>query len=74
MNLDEVIEYLTEKKKEHGGGVQVFINGEHGHEEVKETRKEYFCIGYAGITLGCDIEDIPKHIDKDDIVMQIGGY
>jgi hypothetical protein len=71
MNLDEVIEYLTQQREIKGGDMPVFVNGVRGEKYPELAEEEHFSIGEAIYTLG---GDLPHGIRQRDIVMQIGGY
>ena len=71
MNLDQVIEYLTQQREIKGGDMQVFVNGVRGEEYPELAEEEHFSIGRAMHNLG---GELPDGIKIDDIVMQIGDY
>ena len=74
MVLDEVIDQLVHLRSKHGGHIPVFVNGEHGFRCPEKAKIDHFDVGESEITLGFDIEDIPKWLPRRNKAIQIGGY
>lgn len=73
MKLSKVIELLQKIEEKHGGDIPIFVNGEYGENEPEPAIDEWFAVGKAYETLG-DRQSLPKGINVDDVVMQIGAY
>ena len=72
MTISEVIRILQEQL-DINGDLPVFVNGEHGAEDMELSNSSHISVGAAINSLDPDINEMGD-VQPFDAIMTIGGY